>query len=75
MLVLDPDRRLTAAQALAHPYFSEYHDESDEPVGTPLDDELIDADNLTVEEWKGVWLSFLRNNNIVPFWRGNDLIY
>ncbi|VDL38871.1 unnamed protein product [Hymenolepis diminuta] len=52
MLVLDPDRRLTAAQALAHPYFSEYHDESDEPVGTPLNDELIDADNLTVEEWK-----------------------
>lgn len=54
MLVLDPDRRLTAAQALAHPYFAEYHDENDEPVGAPLDDELIDADNLTVEEWKGV---------------------
>ncbi|VDO15969.1 unnamed protein product [Rodentolepis nana] len=57
MLVLDPDRRLTAAQALSHPYFAEYHDENDEPVGTPLDDELIDADNLTVEEWKGEGLN------------------
>ncbi|VUZ48156.1 unnamed protein product [Hymenolepis diminuta] len=61
MLVLDPDRRLTAAQALAHPYFSEYHDESDEPVGTPLNDELIDADNLTVEEWKEATWQLLQN--------------
>ena len=53
MLVLDPDRRLTAAQALAHPYFAEYHDESDEPEGEPLKDDLLDADNLKVEEWKG----------------------
>lgn len=54
MLVLDPDRRLTAAQALAHPYFAEYHNESDEPVGEPLKDDLIDSDNLTMEEWKGL---------------------
>ncbi|VDD83173.1 unnamed protein product [Mesocestoides corti] len=61
MLVLDPDRRLTAAQALAHPYFAEYHNESDEPVGEPLNDELIDADNLTVEEWKEATWNLLRN--------------
>ncbi len=57
MLVLDPDRRLTAAEALKHPYFKEYHDENDEPVGEPINDELIDADNLSLEQWKGTLLT------------------
>ncbi|VDN17837.1 unnamed protein product [Dibothriocephalus latus] len=52
ILTLDPDRRLTATQALAHPYFATYHDESDEPVAEPFTDELINKDNLTVTEWK-----------------------
>ncbi|VDK52756.1 unnamed protein product [Dibothriocephalus latus] len=52
LLTLDPDRRLTAAQALAHPYFAAYHDESDEPVAVPFTDELRNMDNLTVSEWK-----------------------
>ena len=30
LLVFDPDRRLTAEQALAHPYFSDYADSDDE---------------------------------------------
>ncbi|KAL5964482.1 Mitogen-activated protein kinase 14 [Taenia solium] len=61
MLVLDPDRRLTAAQALAHPYFAEYHNENDEPVGEPLKDDLIDSDNLTMEEWKEATWNLLQN--------------
>nr|VZI47096.1 unnamed protein product [Spirometra erinaceieuropaei] len=54
ILTLDPDRRLTAAQALAHPYFATYHDESDKPVAKPFMDELSNMDNLTVTEWKSV---------------------
>lgn len=60
MLVLDPDRRITAAKALAHPYFREYHDDNDEPVGEPLNDELIDAENFTVQQWKGLFVCFIR---------------
>lgn len=33
MLTLDADLRITADQALAHPYFEEYHDPEDEPIG------------------------------------------
>ena len=33
MLTLDADLRITADQALAHPYFEEYHDPDDEPIG------------------------------------------
>ena len=30
LLVMDPDRRLTAEEALAHPYFTSYADPDDE---------------------------------------------
>jgi p38 MAP kinase len=33
MLELDADLRITAVDALAHPYFEEYHDIDDEPTG------------------------------------------
>ncbi len=56
MFVLDPDTRLTAAEALAHPYFSLYHDESDEPTREPINDELMVKEDLTVEQWKGTCL-------------------
>ena len=36
MLVVDPDRRITVEQALAHPYFAAYHDPEDEPVADRL---------------------------------------
>ena len=32
MLVFNPSKRITAEQALAHPYLSQLHDPSDEPV-------------------------------------------
>ena len=37
MLVLDTDKRITAAEALAHAYFAQYHDPDDEPVADPYD--------------------------------------
>jgi len=33
MLELDADLRITSTDALAHPYFEEYHDPEDEPTG------------------------------------------
>jgi len=36
MLVIDPAKRLTAAQALAHPYLDSKHIEEDEPTRSPI---------------------------------------
>nr|XP_020036563.1 mitogen-activated protein kinase 11 isoform X2 [Castor canadensis] len=51
MLVLDSDQRVSAAEALAHAYFSQYHDPDDEPEAEPYDDS-VEAKERTVEEWK-----------------------
>ncbi|XP_012504264.1 PREDICTED: mitogen-activated protein kinase 11 isoform X1 [Propithecus coquereli] len=51
MLVLDSDQRVSAAEALAHAYFSQYHDPEDEPEAEPYD-ESVEAKDRTVEEWK-----------------------
>lgn len=52
MLVLDSDQRVSAAEALAHAYFSQYHDPDDEPEAEPYD-ESVEAKERTLEEWKG----------------------
>lgn len=52
MLVLDSDQRVSAAEALAHAYFSQYHDPDDEPEAEPYD-ESVEAKDRTVEEWQG----------------------
>ena len=36
MLVISPERRITVAEALEHPFFAEFHDVDDEPVADPL---------------------------------------
>uniref|UniRef100_A0A671NMD4 mitogen-activated protein kinase n=1 Tax=Sinocyclocheilus anshuiensis TaxID=1608454 RepID=A0A671NMD4_9TELE len=51
MLVLDTDKRITASQALAHPYFSQYHDPDDEPEAEPYD-QSFESRELDIEEWK-----------------------
>ncbi|XP_012590532.1 PREDICTED: mitogen-activated protein kinase 11 [Condylura cristata] len=40
MLVLDSDQRVSAAEALAHAYFSQYHDPDDEPEAEPYDESV-----------------------------------
>ncbi|KAF3860371.1 hypothetical protein F7725_000626 [Dissostichus mawsoni] len=51
MLVLDTDKRITAAGALAHPYFAQYHDPDDEPEAEPYD-QSFETRELVIEEWK-----------------------
>jgi p38 MAP kinase len=52
MLELDADNRITAEQALAHPYLAQYADPTDEPTSLPYDQTFEDFD-LPVEQWKG----------------------
>lgn len=51
-LELDADKRITAEQALAHPYLAQYADPTDEPSSPPYDQTFEDLD-LPVEQWKG----------------------
>ena len=60
-LELDADRRITAEQALAHPYLSVYSDPQDEPNSTPYDQTFEDLD-LSVEQWKGIEYLYLDVN-------------
>jgi p38 MAP kinase len=51
MLDLDPDHRITAEQALAHPYLTQYADPSDEPVSSPYDQSFEEQD-MDIDGWK-----------------------
>ncbi|XP_062928693.1 mitogen-activated protein kinase 12 [Mobula hypostoma] len=51
MLVLDAEKRITAAEALAHPYFEQYRDPEEETVAKVYDNSFDNVD-LTIEEWK-----------------------
>ncbi|XP_014838522.1 PREDICTED: mitogen-activated protein kinase 14A-like [Poecilia mexicana] len=53
MLLLDPEKRLTANQGLAHPFLSEYHDPDSEPDSKPYDDSFESLE-LDVGEWKSL---------------------
>ncbi|CAL9732797.1 mitogen-activated protein kinase Hog1p [Monosporozyma unispora] len=52
MLVFDPKKRITAAQALAHPYLAPYHDPTDEPVAEAKFDWHFNDADLPVETWR-----------------------
>lgn len=63
MLELDADKRITAEQALAHPYLEKYADPTDEPTSSLYDQSFEDMD-LPVEKWKE--LVFQEVVNFVP---------
>lgn len=61
MLVLDAERRVTAAEALTHPYFESLQDtglqeslQEDEPKAQKYDESFDDVDR-TLDEWKREW--------------------
>lgn len=49
--MLDAEQRVTAAEALTHPYFESLRDTEDEPKAQKYDDSFDDVDR-TLEEWK-----------------------
>ena len=51
LLEYDPEKRLSASQALKHPYFKDLHEESEEPVSKPMNyfDFEFEQYNLTKE--------------------------
>ncbi|XP_075215480.1 mitogen-activated protein kinase p38b-like isoform X1 [Lycorma delicatula] len=66
MLELDSEKRITAEQALAHPYLTQYADPSDEPTSPAYDQSFEDMD-LPVEKWKDTvhdYYNFLVIRNI-----------
>uniref|UniRef100_A0A158P8D4 mitogen-activated protein kinase n=1 Tax=Angiostrongylus cantonensis TaxID=6313 RepID=A0A158P8D4_ANGCA len=60
ILVLDPEKRLTVDSSLAHPYFADYVDASDEPVATTSFD-LNDNPSRSKDEWKGIIWQEIQN--------------
>ena len=51
MLDLDTERRISATQALAHPYLKQYADLQDEPTALPYDQSFENYE-LSIPEWK-----------------------
>lgn len=51
MLLLDPESRATAAEALALPYFTEFRDPEEETEAQLYDHSLDNAD-LPLSQWK-----------------------
>ncbi|KAK9758498.1 Protein kinase domain [Popillia japonica] len=60
MLELDSDVRITAEQALAHPYLAQYADPADEPVSAAYDHSTEDME-LPVERWRELVLEEVRS--------------
>ena len=50
-LDLDPDTRITAVEALAHPYLAQYADPTDEPSSGPYD-QSFEGKDYDVPIWK-----------------------
>ncbi|CAF0756218.1 unnamed protein product [Adineta steineri] len=60
LLTFDPRKRPTAAEALADPFFSDYHEPTDEPSMEPMIDEHQDANHSTAQ-WKSLIWSMITN--------------
>lgn len=52
MLVFDPRARITAVQALEHPYLADYHEPDDEPSAEVPFDWSFNGADLPVDTWK-----------------------
>ncbi|KAI8349939.1 mitogen-activated protein kinase HOG1 [Choanephora cucurbitarum] len=52
MLTFDPRKRITAEEALAHPYLAPYHDPTDEPIAPEKFDWSFNEADLPVDTWK-----------------------
>eukprot|EP00128_Syssomonas_multiformis_P004999 Colp12_sorted_trinity150504_noHs@30720 len=56
MLIIDPHKRITTEDALAHPFLALYHSPDDEPVAAGEVDLGFEEQNYTAEQWRElVW--------------------
>jgi len=57
LLAFNPIKRISAEEALKHPYLKLYHDPTDEPIAAPIPKDLLDFDKklgkLSSEELRG----------------------
>lgn len=51
MLLLDPEQRVSASEALELPFFSEFRDTDEETEALPYD-QTIDNMDLQLDQWK-----------------------
>lgn len=51
MLLLDPEQRASAADALELPFFADFRDAEEETEATPYD-QTVDNTDLPLEQWK-----------------------
>lgn len=72
MLLLDPERRLTAKQGLSHPFLAEYHDPECEPDSDPYDDSFESLE-LAVSEWKSEFGRFANRQRATALINGATL--
>lgn len=63
MLRFDPRERISACQALEHPYLSKYHDPDDEPVCVPAFDFEFDRQTMGKEQIKEAILAEIQDFN------------
>lgn len=77
MLVLDAEERVTAAEALMHPYFEPIHDPEEE-IEAEKYDETFDNMDLTLDEWKREFSFVMFSKQAVrkatPKWKYSPLL-
>ncbi|AMD18956.1 HBR055Wp [Eremothecium sinecaudum] len=66
MLVFDPNKRITAADALDHPYLASYHDPTDEPVAEAKFDWNFNDADLPVDTWRVMMYSEILDFHQLP---------
>ncbi|NXD17732.1 MK13 kinase, partial [Nothocercus nigrocapillus] len=52
MLQLDVEKRLTATEALAHPYFDQFRDAEEETEAQQSYDDSLEREKLSIDEWR-----------------------
>lgn len=52
MLQLDVEKRLTATEALAHPYFDQFRDVEEETEAQQSYDDSLEHEKLSIDEWR-----------------------
>lgn len=52
MLQLDVEKRVTATEALAHPYFDRFRDVEEETEAQESYDDSLEHEKLSIDEWR-----------------------